>query len=121
MPTIPFVAQEAGPRARTLSWSPLTQTGADDGAAYSAFPFADRSIQVVGTFGAGGTLVIEGSNVPSPSVAGDWVTLTDPQGNPLSFTTARLEQVSEYTRWIRPRVTGGDGTTSLTVHMLIGA
>ena len=121
MATIPYTAQETGPRARTISWSPLTQTGTDDGAPYSAFPFADRSIQVIGTFGTGGTLVMEGSNVPEPTLAAHWVTLTDPQGNALTFTTGRLEQVSEYTRWIRPRITGGDGTTSLTVHMLIGA
>jgi hypothetical protein len=49
-----------------------------------------------------------------------WFTLTDPQGNPLVFATARLEQVTEYTRFVRPRVTGGDPATSLTVNLFLG-
>jgi hypothetical protein len=45
--------------------------------------------------------------------------VTDPQGNALSFTTAKIECISELVRYIRPRVTGGDGTTSLTVTALL--
>lgn len=76
--------------------------------------FADRSVQVVGDFGAGGTVRIEGS------IDGvNYATLTDPQGNALDILWAKIEAVTEVVRWIRPRVTSGDGTTSLTVTMLL--
>jgi hypothetical protein len=116
MPTVNFTAEQIDPRARTVAWTPLANT--DDGAGYGVFG-ADKSVQVTGTFGAGGTLVIEGTNDANPASA-TWFTLTDPQGNAMSFTAARLEQISEYTRWIRPRVTAGDGTTALTVRMYVG-
>lgn len=76
--------------------------------------FADRSIQVVGTFGAGGNLRIQGSNDGT-----NYATLTDPQGNDLNITAAKIEQVTEVVRWIRPNVTAGDGTTNLTVILLV--
>lgn len=116
MPTINFAAEQVDPRARAVSWTPVANT--DDGQAYSVFG-ADKSVQVTGVFGAGGTVVFEGTNDPNP-LSATWFTLTDPQGNALTFNTARLEQVSEYTRWVRPRVTAGDGTTALTVRMYVG-
>lgn len=90
-----------------------TLTNGDDGAPIEWHEWADRSIQVLGTFGSGGTIVWEGSNDGT-----NYVTLTDPQGNALSFTSASLEQVSEITRFARPRVTAGDGTTDLDVHVV---
>jgi hypothetical protein len=44
--------------------------------------------------------------------------LTDPQGNDLNITTAKIEAISEATRFVRPVVTAGDGTTSLTVFLM---
>lgn len=79
----------------------LPQTGAS---------LPDKSVQVSGTFGAGGTVAIRGSNDQNT-----WFTLTDPQGNALSFTAAGMEQISENPRYMRPEVTAGDGSTSLTV------
>lgn len=74
---------------------------------------ADRSIQVVGTFGSGGNLRIEGSNDGT-----NYAVLTDPQGNNLNITSAKIEQAMEVVRYMRPNVTAGDGTTSLTVIIL---
>ena len=65
--------------------------------------FADRSVQVAGTFG-GAAVVIEGSNNAS-----NYNTLTDPQGNDLSISAAKIEMVTEITRGLRPRVVGGTG------------
>lgn len=99
-----------------IRWAGLLIT--DDGAPAGFAQSADRSIQVLGTFGAGGTVVIEGS------LDGvNWETLTDPQGNNLSFTgtSKKLEAISEMTEFIRPRVTAGDGTTNLTVILLARA
>lgn len=99
-----------------IGWTPLTTANAD-GQRWDTQDFPDCSVQISGTFGAGGTLVIEGSNETTPTT---WNTLNDPSGSPLSFTAAGLKQILELTRWVRPRVTAGDGTTSLTVRLYAG-
>ena len=86
----------------------------DEGQSIELANFADRSVQVVGTFGTGGSVRIEGS------LDGEnYAPLTDPQGNSLDIQAAKIEAISEVVRWIRPRVIAGDGTTSLTVTMLL--
>ncbi len=85
----------------------------DDGALVMGAQYTDKSVQVVGTFG-GATLTFQGSNNGT-----DWSPLTDPQGNALNFATAKIELVSEATLYIRPIVTGGDGTTALSVYTLM--
>lgn len=94
-------------------WAALTTTN-DTGVASEMWGQADRSVQISGTFGSGGTVVIEGSNDGT-----NYVTLTDPQGNAISKTSASIEQIEEITRYIRPKVSAGDGTTSITVTMLM--
>lgn len=72
-------------------------------APFEVIEWADRSVQVNGTFNAG-TLTIEGSNDGV-----NFYALTDPQANALAFTAAKIEQISEITRYVRPRVTAGTG------------
>lgn len=92
---------------------PAMQNG-DDGQPIELANFADRSVQVIGVFGSGGNARIEGS------LDGiNYAPLTDPQGNSLDINTAKIEAISELARWIRPRVTAGDGSTSITVIMLL--
>ncbi len=99
----------------TVGWEALAN--GDDGQPLDTQEFPDISIQVLGTFGAGGNLKIEGSNEVTPT---NWALLNDPQGNALDVTTAKIEQVLENVRWIRPRVSAGDGTTALTVRLYGG-
>lgn len=99
-------------RVYSVAWASMAN--GDTGEAVELPMTRDRSVQVTGTFGAGGTIVIEGSNDGT-----NYVTLTDLQGNAISKTAAFVEQVQEITQYIRPRVTAGDGTTSLTVTMLM--
>lgn len=89
-------------------------TNGEDGQPIELANFADRSVQIVGVFGTGGVLRIEGSIDGT-----NYAPLTDPQGNNLDITTAKIEAIIEVVRYIRPRVTAGDGTTSLTVSMLM--
>lgn len=98
--------------ALVTTWAALAN--GDDGAPVELSFLSDRSVQVVGTFGVGGNVLIEGSNNGV-----DYATLTDPQGNTLSLASGRIESVMEVVRFIRPRVTAGDGTTSLTVTLLM--
>lgn len=75
--------------------------------------FPDKSFQTGGTFSVGGSVTIEGSNDGSTYIA-----LTDPQGNAITKTAAALEVAEESTRYTRPNVTAGDGSTAITVTMV---
>jgi hypothetical protein len=101
-----------GDRGHVLSWTGLLN--GDDGAPVEMPGSADRSVQFLGTFGVGGTIVLEGSNDGV-----NYVVLTDPQGNVISKAAAAIEGVLELTRWVRPRVSAGDGTTTLEAHLLV--
>lgn len=99
-------------------WQWTGLANGDSGDPLNKPSFADRSVQVKGTFGTGGTVIMEGSNdreTDTPTYA----PLVDPQGNAISFTSAGIEQILESTYLIRPRVTAGDGDTSLTVTILV--
>jgi hypothetical protein len=100
-----------GNNAHFVSWTPLLN--GDSGVPFPMPGWADRSVQVAGTFGAGGTCLIEGTNDGT-----NYVTLADPQGVALSITAAGLKEISQIVKLIRPRVSAGDGTTSITVTLL---
>jgi hypothetical protein len=87
-----------------------TLANGEVGTALPLAQYADRSVQVIGTFGSGGALTFEGSNDGI-----NFHTLTDPQGNNLSFTSAGIEAITEMVAFARPRVLSGDGTTNLTI------
>jgi len=73
----------------------------------------DRTVQITGTFGAGGSVTIQGSN----DDGSNWATLTDPLGNALTFTAAGMKQITELPILVRPSVTAGDGTTAINVWL----
>lgn len=75
--------------------------------------YADKSIQVSGTFGAGGSVACEGSN----DGGSNYFAMTDPSQTVIAITAAGGKSVTEATIWVRPHVTAGDGTTSLTATM----
>lgn len=112
------------PTQTALGWNAAVITysnmeGDDTGAAFEWPRHKDRSVQVVATAYDSATLVIQGSN------DGDnWVTLFDESGTALSWTSsAQLEVVLQNTRYVRPKTSGGDGTTGtdLTVIFHAGA
>jgi hypothetical protein len=101
------------------TWTAMTKTTDDVGAAVEVPALADRSVQMLGTLGTGGSVRIEGSNQESPSAdATDWHVLTDPQGNALDLNALKTEAITEPVLWIRPRVTAGNASTSLNVTIL---
>lgn len=114
------------PQAFIVTWTGLLN--GDDGAPFVAPNRADKSVQVFGTFGASGNLRVEGTNQQAYNADGSavasaptYATLNDPQANALDVTAAKIEQVLENPNAIRPRVTAGDGTTSLTVVMVVSS
>lgn len=96
--------------AFVATWTGLAQGDSGDALPFSQF--ADKSVQVAGTFG-GASVTVEGSNDGT-----NWATLTDPQGNDLVITSPKIEMITEATLLTRPCVVGGDGTTALNVSML---
>jgi hypothetical protein len=98
-------------RVNRKAW---TLGAGDDGAPVTLPNHADRSIQVSGTF-SGATLTlqntIDGSN---------WLTLRDVHNDTMSFTSAPTYTpvISPATLSIRPIVSGGDGSTAITVTIL---
>lgn len=112
MATRQAVMTDASPSGRTrlVTWSALANN--DDGAPVDWVDFADRCFQVTGTFGASGSITMQGSNDGA-----NWSALSDPQGNALTFTSSKIEQALELPRYVRPLVTAGDGTTNLVVTL----
>lgn len=100
----------AGKGVHKTTWTGLLN--ADQGAAQSNHNFNDKTVQISGTLGVGGTVSIEGSNDGST-----WHILNDSrgEGNALTFTTLDTRTILENPLFIRPNVTAGDGSTALTV------
>lgn len=92
-----------------ITWDALAKD--ETGDAVSDAAFADRTVQVSGVFG-GATVVLEGSNDGIK-----YFTLHDPFSNLISFTGDGLKGVTELPHFVRPRVTGGDVTTSVAVTL----
>lgn len=99
---------------KSVTWGALANGEAGAPIAADQALWSDRSVQVTGTFGAAGSVSIEGSNDGV-----NYFTLNSPQGTALTFAAAGLKQVLEGTLWLRPRVTAGDGTTSLAVVLML--
>ena len=93
------------------TWAALTNAS-PDGAPIRTSQFAEMSIQLTGTFGAG-TFVLQGSNDGT-----NWFTLNNWQGTAISSTAALLKRVAEIPLFVRPNVTGSDGTTSLVAVLV---
>lgn len=114
MATVNYTDQNAFLDRRIVTWTPLTTTNAD-GQPLSYEGAENGVVQVFGTFGVGGTILIEGSNDGT-----HWNTLRETGGSGgsgsavLSWTAADIAGVLENPVYVRPRVSAGDGTTSLT-------
>lgn len=69
----------------------------------------DRCIQVAGTFGSA-TVTVHGSNDGT-----NYAALRDNTGTAISITTAAIRQIGEIPTYVKPVISGGDGTQSLTI------
>ena len=104
-------------RAQIVTWTPLTNVNVDGQVFSKAAFYADKSVQVLGTFD-GATLTMRGSNVPTPAVAGDWFTIRRTDGTALTFTAADGFTVLDNVMHISPLESGGTSNTSITVHLM---
>ena len=94
-----------------VSWLNLAR--GDTGTPYTMPGWADKSIQIEGSFDSANG-ILEGSNDGTT-----YYTLTDPQGNAISKGSAALEAVTEMTRYIRPRVDGAGGAAAVDFYLAV--
>lgn len=98
---------------RSHKWTCAAIPNGNQSSSHSGSRLSDKTVQILGTFGAAGSVNIEGSNDGGTT----WAILNDTrgEGNPLTFTTADVRSINENPDLIRANVTAGDGTTALTV------
>lgn len=118
MATTSYAANELEPAASrkeciVIVWEGMANGDAGDPVRYTEY--ADRSVQITGSFG-GGTVTMQGSNdVTSPS---NWFTLTDTLENDITKTGTAAEQILQASVWIRPSLSGG-AAGSVDVKLLL--
>lgn len=78
--------------------------------------YADRSVQVSGTYGTGGKVQFQGSLDADPNTAQWDPAVYDTNGLPMEVSDYKIRQVVPLCLWHRP-VVSGDATTNLTVTM----
>lgn len=106
-----------------VTWSGLD--GDDSGMAMEFIGYPDKTVQVLGTFDSG-TCTLYGSNDPrvlTDRAAGtlfgaktaEWVIAQDSLGNNFAKTSAGGDVIVDNYRYYLPVITGGGGSTNLTV------
>lgn len=95
-------------------WSGLLNGDTGDFQGLMGYP--DKAVSVKGTFGAAGSVSIQGTN--DAGTTADIINDSRGEANPLTFTAQDMRQVLENPEGVRPIVTAGDGTTSLTVTLI---
>ncbi len=94
------------------SWTGLLNTDTGVGIGMAKFP--DKTVQVVGPFGTGGTVTIEGSNDGGTT----WGVLHDPQGVDIAIQDSLPIVIAESPLLMRPDVSAGDGSTNCKVYIV---
>lgn len=109
-PTVIATGRGDGSTLRVI-WTPVT--AADTCRAVSYPECADKSIQVAGTFDSA-SVAVNGSNDGT-----NFAALRDPGGTTIAITSAAIRAILENTVVVVPLVSGGGGSQSLTISMLI--
>lgn len=104
--------------ARVDTWAGLLQSSLDTGAAVSVADAIEIMVMIVsGTLGAGGAITWEGSLDNNL-----WFPLSSRIGTPVAIVQTALltpTMVQERPLYVRPRISAGDGTTTLVAAVVI--
>lgn len=109
-PTISLAGSKDGSTYQII-WADVTN--ADTCAPVSKPEYADKSIQVAGTFNSA-SVALQGSNDGT-----NYAPLNDPGGTVIGINAAGIKAILENTLWIKPVTTGGGGSQSLTISVLV--
>lgn len=96
--------------SQLIEWLGLADGESGDVAEVPSFP--DMTLQLDGTFGAGGEMTFEGSNDGT-----NFFILTEIAGTTIVLTGADLATIVENPRFIRPRISAGSGV-ALNIRVL---
>ena len=104
-----YLASDDSGMTRQITWSAMPNIGIpSNGQPIALAGWASAFFQATGTWGAGGSVQLKGSNDGQT-----WVRLS-----PIALVAAGLFaalEAGERPAFIRPKVTAGDGTTAITV------
>lgn len=98
----------------------VTLANGDESTDLGLFNYPEKTIEISGTFGAGGTINIRGKNVSSATVT-EYLALhraNDPTLTLTGLTAVILSGLVEDPQFIKADVDAGDGTTELTVTVV---
>ena len=109
MATVNYTITRNPDDSLTFTWAGLTETNAD-GQPLILSRFSDKNVHVYGTFGTGGTIVIQGTNEDAGSFSNS-VTLEGVNNSNLSFTAPGIETIKEVPFQIRPFISAGTGVS----------
>lgn len=98
---------------QSINWLLLSQAS-PNGTPIPAYAYADKTVSIDGTFGASGSITLQGSNDGT-----NWFPITKPAGGAITFTAAGGAACIENPAFMRPTVTVSDGTTALNCRLVV--
>ena len=116
MATVNYEIVKNDVRCKIIKWEGLTETNADGQPYVFSGRYPDKSVQIFGTFGSGGTCKLQGTNeVNSPT---NWWGLSDHGGTEIAAQAAAIEVVLENVYQVRPYISAGTGV-DIDVYLCI--
>lgn len=116
MATRPAVLSQHDWHTVRVTWVGLLSGDVGEGVIVPAAP--DKNVHFTGTFGAGGSIRLQGTNKDAQDIGNDPI-LHDVDGTVTDSTSAKMFQIKENPLLVYPRVTAGDGTTNLECRLII--
>lgn len=112
---IPVVNNDVSPggAVKQILWTGLLNGDTGDWVRFAQF--SGKTFQVYGAFGVGGSVTLQGSNDATAPV--NAATLSSWQATALTLTAGGFATARDMPMWVRPIVTAGDGTTSVSVAL----
>jgi hypothetical protein len=95
----------------TIEWKNLSVN--DFGETLQSLQHTSSSVQVTGTFGEKGSVLLEGSNDGV-----NFFPLSDSYGSLIHFNKAGLKSLGDTVAYLRPKVIEGDSTTFITTILV---
>lgn len=114
MATIPLEVIDIAPNVKVYRW--MTMANGDVGAPLYLSDSSDKTVQVLGTFGTGGSVTIQGSNHPVTETP-TYATLHKVDISAATYTAAGMDVIIDNPVCIRPYVTAGDVSTDLDIML----
>lgn len=122
MAVIPYVIDVNTRTVKVVRWPAMANGDVGQGYPMASW-YADKTVEVAGTFGTGGKAEVQGTNqftdptAKSEPATGAYRPLEDPALALLDIITTdhQLKHVLSNPYWVRPAIIAGDGTTALSV------